>query len=89
LWTRNHHQITITITALAGFGTAHATSLVALGFAPAGFVAAAACRGDVGHGLKGKMVVYGGGGTASVFGIIELNATTEEKGEWGKVGIAD
>ena len=49
---RNHPQITIT--ALAGFGTAHATSLAALGFSAARFAAAAACRGDVGHGLEGK-----------------------------------
>ena len=49
---RNHPQITIT--ALAGFGTAHATSLAALGFSADRFAAAAACRGDVGHGLEGK-----------------------------------
>ena len=52
LWMRNHPQITIT--ALAGFGTAHGTSLAALGFSAARFAAAAACRGDVGHGLEGK-----------------------------------
>ena len=73
---RNHPQITIT--ALAGFGTAHATSLAALGFSAARFAAAAACRGDVGHGLEGKMIVDGGGGTASYFGVIELNATEED-----------
>ena len=65
------------ITAPAGFGTAHATSLAALGFSAARFSAAATCRGDVGHGLEGKMIASGGGGTASVFGIIELNATEE------------
>ena len=49
---RNHPQITIT--APAEFGTAHGTSLAALGFSAARFAAAAACRGDVGHGLEGK-----------------------------------
>ena len=49
---RNHPQITST--ALAGFGTAHAMSLAALGFSAARFAAATACRGDVGHGLEGK-----------------------------------
>ena len=72
---RNFPQITIT--APAGSGTAHATSLAALGFSAARFAAAATCWGDVGRGLEGKMIVYGDGGTASVFGIIELNATEE------------
>ena len=34
------------------------------------------------------MIVYRGGGTASVFGVIELNVTVEN-GEWDNVGIAD
>ena len=73
---RNHPQITIT-GAPAIFGTAHAKSLADLGFFAARFVAAATCRGDVGHGLEGEMIVYSGGGTASAFGVIELNATEE------------
>ena len=39
----------------------HATSLAALGFFAAQFAAAAACRGDIGNELEGKMIVYGGG----------------------------
>ena len=64
MWIRNFPQITIT--APAGSGTAHATSLAALGFSAARFAAAAACRGDVGHGLEGKMIIYGGGGSPSL-----------------------
>ena len=61
----------ITITAPVGFGTAHTMRLVALGLSAAGLAAAAACGGDVGHGLEGKMIVYGGGGSpSSVFGVI-------------------
>ena len=74
---RNHPQTTIT--APAGFGTAHGTSLAALGFSAARFAAAAACRGDVGHGLEGNMIVYGGGGTAFIFCIIELNVTEKDE----------
>ena len=75
---RNHSQTTIT--APAGFGMAHTTSLAALGFSAARFAAAAACRGDVGHGLEGKMIVYGGRGTASVFGVIELKIKNNGRG---------
>ena len=73
LWMRNHPQITIT--ALAGFGTAHGTSLADLGFSAARFAAAAACRGDVGHGVEGKMIVWRR--RMSYFGVIELNVTEE------------
>ena len=72
---RNHPQITIK--AHAGFGMAHATSLVALGFSAAGSTAAAAYRGDVGHRPEGKMIVYSSGRIVSVFGVIELNAMEE------------
>ena len=80
---RNHAKITIT--APAGFGTAHATSLAALGFSADRCAAAAACRGDVGHGLEGKMIVWWR--RKSAFdGVIELNATEDE---CDNVGIAD
>ena len=71
---RNHPQITIT--APAGFGMAPAMSLAPLGFSAARFAAAAACRGDVGHGLEGKMSIRWRRKSV-VFGVIELNVTEE------------